>query len=535
VPAAQPRTDLTLFIEGRIYPTVEREPPAEALAIRSGQVLAVGTRGEVEAVAGRATKPVRLAGRTVLPGLIDAHLHLQHYALGLDQLDCGTATPGECLARLRQRVEGASPGAWIRGHGWDQNRWGRYGTRQELDAALPNHPAYLTAKSLHAAWANSQALRLAGIGAATPDPAGGRIQRDPQGRPTGILFENAMRMVSQVIPEPDPEALAGQIDRAQASLWALGLTGVHDFDGPLCLDALQILHQSGRLGLRVLKNIPLGELDHLLALGLRSGFGDDWIRLGNIKAFADGALGPRTAAMFEPYLGEPDNTGMLLLDGEQLAEVGLRAADAGWPLAVHAIGDRASHEVLNALATVRAHERTMQRPPLRHRIEHLQVMHPDDLARPAQLGVTASMQPIHAPSDMAMANRYWGPRTRYAYAWRSQLDAGARLALGSDAPVESPNPFLGLHAAVTRRRLDGSPGEEGWHPEQRLTIREGLAGYTTGPAAAAGKVEQGRLEPGCWADLIVLDVDPFACAADELAEIRPIATMVGGEWRLRQF
>jgi hypothetical protein len=532
----QPSSEQTVLLEGRIFPSADQASPVEALAIRSGRVDALGTAAAVEAAADRKTERVRLGGRTVLPGLIDAHVHLHQYALGLDQVDCATPTLEECLGRLKRRAGTAPPGSWVRGHGWDQNLWGRYGTLQELDGAVPLNPAFITAKSLHSGWINSRALALAGISGSTPDPPGGRIERDAQGTPTGILFENALRLVSQVIGEQTPQALADHLQRAQSALWAFGLTGVHDFDGPQCLRALQILRQSGRLGLRVLKNLPVTELEHALALGLRSGFGDDWIRLGNIKLFADGALGPRTAAMFDAYRGEPDNTGMLLIDGEELAEIGIRAAEGGWALSVHAIGDRANHEVLDALSTVRAHERGRGAPLLRHRIEHLQVMHPDDLTRPAELGVVASMQPIHALSDMAMAERFWGERTRHAYAWRAQLEAGARLAFGSDAPVESPNPFWGLHAAVGRRRLDGSPGPDGWHPQQKLQLREALSAYTLGPAYAAGwEGVQGQLRPGGWADLIVLDRDPFECEVEELAALKPVGTMVGGEWRLRKF
>jgi hypothetical protein len=532
----QPSSEQTVLLEGRIFPSADQASPVEALAIRSGRVDALGTAAAVEAAADRKTERIRLGGRTVLPGLIDAHVHLHQYALGLDQVDCATPTLEECLGRLGRRAGTAPPGSWVRGHGWDQNLWGRYGTLQELDGAVPGNPAFLTAKSLHSGWINSRALALSGINSATPDPPGGRIERDAQGAPTGILFESALRLVSQVIGEQTPQALADQLQRAQSALWELGLTGIHDFDGPQCLRALQILRQSGRLGLRVLKNVPAAELEHALALGLRSGFGDDWIRLGNIKLFADGALGPRTAAMFDAYQGEADNTGMLLMDAEELAEIGIRAAEGGWGLAVHAIGDRANHEVLDAFSTVRAHERGRGAPLLRHRIEHLQVMHPDDLTRPAELGVVASMQPIHALSDMAMAERFWGERTRHAYAWRAQLEAGARLAFGSDAPVESPNPFWGLHAAVGRRRSDGSPGPDGWHPQQKLQLREALSAYTLGPAYAAGwEGVQGRLRPGAWADLIVLDRDPFECEVEELAALKPVGTMVGGEWRFRKF
>jgi predicted amidohydrolase YtcJ len=263
---------------------------------------------------------------------------------------------------------------------------------------------------------------------------------------------------------------------------------------------------------------------------LRTGFGDEFLRIGNVKAFSDGALGPRTAAMLQPYEGEPENRGMLMLDAEEVFERGRLAAENGLAMAVHAIGDRANHEVLNAFAQLQSLP-GIDRGRLRHRIEHVQLIHPDDAGRLAQLGVIASMQPIHATSDMLMADRFWGKRAELSYAWRTQLQHGAVLAFGSDAPVESPNPFWGIHAAVTRQRADGSPDGGGWYPEQRLAVTEALQAYTIGAAYAANREhEQGRLSPGFLADLLVVNSDPFNCPPEELRTIRPLATMVGGEW-----
>jgi len=274
-------------------------------------------------------------------------------------------------------------------------------------------------------------------------------------------------------------------------------------------------------------------LDQAHALGLGAGFGDDWLRIGSIKAFMDGALGPHTAAMFQPYIGEENNRGILNMDGEELFEHGRKAAQVGLAMTVHAIGDRANHEVLNAYEQLRNYEKENHLPALRHRIEHVQVIHPDDVARLGKMNIIASMQPIHATSDMLMADAFWGERSRLAYAMKTQLGYGARLALGSDAPVESPNPFRGIHAAVTRRRADGSPSVEGWYPEQRLSMAEALEGYTLGPAYAANMESRlGRLAPNYLADLIVLEAsqDPFTCNADDLLTMQSSATMVGGEW-----
>jgi predicted amidohydrolase YtcJ len=527
--------DMLILFNAKIYTLNQALHYATALAIQEGRVIAVGDDDQIcTEFEGRGTHQ-DMHGSVIIPGLTDAHFHLEHYALGLQKVDCETSTRQECLRRVAERAGQTPAGEWILGHGWNQNSWSDgFGTAAELDAVASDHPVYLTAKSLHAAWANTAALRLAGIDDQTPDPSGGYLGRDTQGQLNGILFESAMEMVARILPEPSVSAVAQAFREAQPILWRMGLTGVHDYDRRRCFSALQTLHAQDELHLRVLKSIPLEDLPHAVALGLRSGFGDDFLRIGSIKAFADGALGPQTAAMLQPYENNPQNLGMLLMDSEELSEHGRTAVENGLSLAVHAIGDRAIHEVLNAFANLRLFERKLAPAPqglLRHRIEHVQVIHPDDAHRLGELGVIASMQPIHAPSDMLMADHHWGKRAALSYAWRTQRDHRAVLAFGSDAPVESPNPFLGIYAAVSRRRLDGSPGPEGWYPEQRLTVQEAIQGFTLGAAYAAGMEDRlGQLSPGFWADLLVLNTDPFTCIAKQIPEIQPLATMVGGEW-----
>ncbi len=520
---------MKILYNARIYTLDKSRPAASAIAIDNERIAAVGG-DELLREFERAEKQ-DMHARVILPGLIDSHLHLKYYALALRKIDCETDTLQECLRRVEEWTRKAKPGEWILGHGWNQNSWGAWPSASDLDRIAPNTPVYLTAKSLHAAWANSAALKLANIVADAPDPKDGHIQRDPDGRPTGILLESAAQLVEALVPEPGVEGIAEAIEKAQPILWKMGLTGVHDFDRRDCFMALQQLHAQGKLHLRVTKNIPVDLLEHAYELGLRTGFGDDWLRIGSVKAFMDGALGPRTAAMFQPYLGEPDNRGVLNMDGEELFEYGRQAADVGLGMTVHAIGDRANHEVLDAYEHLRAYEQDKHLPALRHRIEHVQVLHPDDVPRLAKLNVIASMQPIHATSDMLMADKYWGERTSLAYALRTQLNQGAHVAFGSDAPVESTNPFWGIHAAVTRRRADGSPGSQGWHPEQRLSMQEALEGFTLGAAYAAySEDRQGKLAPGFLADLIVLEKDPFTCDPDDVKDLRSSATMVGGEW-----
>jgi predicted amidohydrolase YtcJ len=521
---------MKLLTNARIHTLDPARPSASALVIDGGRLLAVG--GDELSAEFDGAEREDLGGRVVLPGLNDAHLHLQEYALSLQIIDCELATKEAVLSRLAERARQARPGEWLRGHGWNQDAWGgAWPSAADLDAAAPLNPVYLTSKSLHACWVNSLALNLAGVSAGSPDPADGRILRDRQGVPSGILLESAVKLVKEAVPEIDPHALAAQLRQVIPGLLRMGLTGVHDFDTGPCFQALQILHERGGLDLRVVKSIPLERLPQAAVLGLRTGYGDDLLRLGAVKLFADGALGPRTGAMLEPYVDEAQNRGILVLDGEKVFEHGCLAAGSGLSLAVHAIGDRAVREVLDGFERLRAFERERGLPALRHRIEHVQTIHPEDAGRLAELGIIASMQPVHAPSDRLMAERWLGKRAALSYAWRTQLDHGARLAFGSDAPVESPNPFLGLHAAVTRQGLDGTPRPQGWHPEQRLTVREAVEGFVSGPAYAAGMEDRlGRLSPGFLADLIVVDVDPFACEPAELAGILPAATMLGGRW-----
>lgn len=527
-----------------IYTLNPEMPRASAIILDRGVILALGN-DDLRTQFGAGAQTQNMDGAPLIPGLTDAHIHMQHYAQSLHYVDCEVDSLKKCLQRVAERAAVTAPGEWILGHGWNQNNWrltteGGFPTAAQLDAVAPQHPVYLTAKSLHAGWANSAALRAAHISAQTPNPEDGEFQRDQHGAPTGILLEGAMLLLAQVIPVASGEALAAMLLRAQEQLFSLGITGVHDFDRRACFDALQRLHQRDALKLRVVKNIPVEDLPYAVGLGLRWGFGDDRLRIGGVKAFGDGALGPRTAAMLQSYEGETENRGMLLLDAEQIVEFGQQAVANGLPLTIHAIGDRTNHEALDALEELRRFEQTLTvagasglHPPssLRHRIEHVQIIHPDDAPRLAQLGVIASMQPIHATSDMFMADQYWGARAANGYAWQDQLAHGTVLAFGSDAPVESPNPFWGLYAAVTRRRRDGSPGPEGWFPAQRISLAEALRAYTFGAAYAAGMENRlGMLAPGYYADLLVLDNNPFACDPDGLHEILPLSTMIAGEW-----
>jgi predicted amidohydrolase YtcJ len=526
-----------ILYNGNIYTQNASQPRVQALAIIGENIVAAGGNEEILALASARTQKHDLQGYSVIPGLTDAHVHFQWLSISLHSVDVyEIPTREEAVQRVAARVSQTQAGKWIFGSGWTQDFWPdrQFPSAADLDAVAKEHPVFLQAKSGHAAWVNSVALREAGITASTPDPEGGQIVRDSSGQPTGLLFEDAMKMVSKLIPAPTPEELVTMMRHTQNRALAYGMTGFHDYDNPSCLVALQMLREQGDLALRVVKHINQAWLDHALALGIRGGFGDEWIRIGCLKMFADGALGPRTALMVEPYEGEPDNYGIVVVDKETMYAAASRASAAGLPTTIHAIGDKAVHDVLDIFEAVRKEETARGETPSqrRHRIEHVQVIHPEDKHRLAELQIIASMQPIHATSDMHMADSYWGKRSQWAYNTRLQRDQGVVLSFGSDAPVEHFDPLWGIHAAVTRRRRDGTPGPEGWYPELRLTMQEALEGYTLGPAYAAGLENRlGRLAPGYLADLVVIDRDLPTLPGDEILQTGIQATMVGGQWR----
>jgi hypothetical protein len=525
-----------IITNAKIYTMDPARPIASGLAIRDRKFLAVGDATELAGVDGPQTRVIDLGGQSILPGLCDSHIHFSGYALSLRQIDLfEVPTLAEFKRRLAERAKTTPPGQWLQGRGWSQGLWleRRFPTRHDLDEVTPHHPVLLPDKSGHAAIANSLALARAGLNEHTPNPPGGELVRDASGQLTGLLFEGpAIDLVYNVIEPPGEAELDEAILQAQAVVHRMGLTAIQDLDGRQSFGAFQRLRAQGKLRLRAVSHVAMEELEHALGVGLRAGLGDEWLRSGGLKLFADGALGPRTAAMLAPYENEPNNYGIVVVDKEDMVEMAGRASAAGLPTSVHAIGDRANHDVLDVFEEIRRQEaaRGQPRPTRRHRIEHVQVLHPDDLPRLAALDVIASVQPIHATQDMRLVEAHWGKRGRLSYAFRSLLESGARLAFGSDAPVESPNPFIGIHAAVTRRRADGSPGVEGWYPEQRLTVAEAVAGYTTGAAYAESREnEMGSISPGKYADFIVPDRDIFTCDPIEIKDTAVLMTVIGGE------
>ncbi len=529
-----------LLFNGPIYTLDPQRPLAQAIALKDGRVMAVGSESRVHAaVSGERTDLIDLQGRSVVPGLTDAHVHITHQGLVSREARLGAATSLAGALRILAERAGTLPaGVWLRGGGWDHNRWGwRWPTRSDLDTVCPDRPVILMRKDGHSLWVNSRALALAGITANTPDPEGGQIQRDSAGEPTGILLEAAMELVQAVVPPLTEgerlEALRGALNQALSyGLTALQIVpAVDPATGPEVLRDLQTLRADGDLPVRCLVYFAPADLEGVIHMGLRSGFGNTWLRLGGLKLFADGSLGSESAEMLSPYEGR-SHTGIATLEPELLDHYIRRANMHGISVAVHAIGDAANRKVLDAIERANAERAASDAAPrllLPNRIEHVQVIHPHDLPRLARLRVVASMQPIHCTSDMETAEALWGERCAYAYAWRSLLTTGAILAFGSDAPVESMNPWRGLHAAVTRQRHDGQPAE-GWIPEQRLTVEEALRAYCMGPAiAAAEHHERGSLAPGRRADLVILNGDPLHGVPADLASITAAMTIVDGK------
>jgi predicted amidohydrolase YtcJ len=455
------------------------------------------------------------------------------YALRLSRIDLsGIVSRTAAIGRVAKRVPIAKPGEWLLGGGWDRNIWDdpSFPTKEDLDSVAPHNPVALDSKDGHSLWVNSLALARAGITAETPSPAGGEIERQPgTGEPTGILKENAEDLVEKVIEKPSLEAIQAALKVAMAHAHRVGLTGIHDCEDELAFAAFQELSSKGELDLRVLTHIPMKNLDAAIGLGLRTGLGNEKLRVGGVKIFADGSLGSRTAAMLAPYQDEPLNLGIAVTGKEEMRELVSKASRAGVNAAIHAIGDRANRDVLDVLEESR---QAGDGAGLRHRIEHAQLLHPADIPRLAKLGVIASMQPIHATSDMEIVERHWGEeRARGAYAWRSLLDAGTILAFGSDCPVETLDPLAGIHAAVTRRRADGSPGPKGWHPEERITVEDTVRAYTLGAAYASGEErEKGSITPGKLADLVVVSQDIFAVAPMAILETEVEATILDGQF-----
>jgi predicted amidohydrolase YtcJ len=516
-----------LILADRIHTLADTDPAATALLIRNGRVAAVGTPEHLRALSPDAQR-LDLSGSTLTPGLTDAHVHLTEWAFARTQVDLAGAQTPRQGALLVQQHAARHRHHWVMGRGWNANLWGRdRPNRYILDELVPDRPVALQSHDMHALWVNSAALEAARIDRATPDPEGGHIDRDATGEPTGILLEWAGRLVTGRLPVSDTETAADIVGGAQRKLHTLGITGVHSFPGvhfpePDPLPVLLRLRERGELKLRVLQHLRIERLDDAIRLGLRSGFGDDWLRIGAVKMFLDGALGSQTAWMREPYEGG-SGSGMNTLDPAEFRHHVERAAAAGIATTVHAIGDAAVCLALDVLASSSASVAALP-----HRIEHLQCCPADRINSAVAAGIVCSMQPCHLMTDWRIADRHWGAaRARGTFAFGSLLQCGTTLAFGSDAPVEPVDPRRSLFAAVFRQDAAHEP-HGGWFPDERVSMQDALRGFTRGPAVAAGQAEPwGTLAPGAPADIAAWDTD-FIDRPAAVLDMRCVAALVGG-------
>ncbi|MGE5589499.1 MAG: amidohydrolase [Bacillota bacterium] len=540
-----------VILEARVATMNPDRPHATAVAVKGERIVDVGTDLALRRWIGPRTQVVAAGGRRLMPGFIDSHMHLLGYGLLLERVDLsGARSLSELVRLVHERAAQLPPGAWVLGGGWDEEQLGGLPTRDWLDRAAPDHPVLLARHCYHVAAANTEALCRSGLWERSSEIPGGRMDRDQGGRPTGILRENAKEHADRAVPPPTTDDLRRALKAAAAAAARFGITSIHSNDGQGF--PLQVVYQVYRdlqagpspLPLRVWWDFAEEDLEQAAALGWRTGLGDTWFRVGSVKFFADGSLGGRTAALRTSYADDPGNRGLLLWDRDSLARRMGLALRLGFQVAVHAIGDAAAEQTLQAYDQAMASqspwtEATGSRPGValldpdhsvsRLRLIHCQVMDPGLWAEMARLGAVAEVQPRFLASDYPMIEPRLGPaRAAAAYAWRSLARMGIPMAFGSDCPVEPLNPMHAVYAAVTRHTMDGQP-PGGWRPEERLSVAEALAMHTRGGAFAVGEEQcKGQVAPGFLADMVLLDRDPLTAEPSSLKDIAVDMTIAGG-------
>ncbi|MCY7379516.1 MAG: amidohydrolase family protein [Gemmatimonadaceae bacterium] len=530
--SAPPSADLVVT-NARIHTVDDARPMVAAMAIRNGTIVFTGSVREAMALRGATTRVVDMGGRTIIPGMVDAHAHLLGLGQSLRNVDLvGTKSLDEVIARVVERAKGQPAGAWILGRGWDQNDWSdtRFPTHDALSRALPNNPVWLTRVDGHAGYGNAAAMRAAGVTTATVDPSGGKIERSATREPTGVFIDNAKSLVERSIPAPTREDNRRAISAAIAESHKWGLVGLHDAgESRTTIDLMEEMAKAGQIPFRLY--IMVGDdsaaITHYLARGPQSGLYDNRLWIRSFKLYADGALGSRGAALLEPYSDDPNNRGLLLSAPAHIQDVAARALRAGFQVNTHAIGDRGNRVVLDA------YDAALSANPAadhRFRVEHAQILSHDDIPRFAAMGVIPSMQAVHQTSDMYWAGSRLGiGRVLGAYAWRSLLNTGIVVPNGSDFPVEAVNPLLSFHSAVSRQDAENWP-VGGWMPEQRMTRDEALKSMTIWPAYAGFQdAIMGSLAPGKLADFVVLDRDIMTVPERDILGATVIATWIGGK------
>jgi predicted amidohydrolase YtcJ len=529
---AQAPADLVL-VNGKIWTVDDKRHEVEAIAVLGNRIAAVGSTQEIRKWIGENTKVIDLQGKRVTPGFNDSHVHFLDGGMGLASVQLRDArTQEEFRDRIRDFAAKLPKGRWILNGNWDHENWTppALPTRRLIDAVTPDNPVFINRLDGHMCLANSLALKLAGVTRETPDPPGGTIVRDSNGEPTGVLKDAAMNYVYKVIPGPSEEVMAEAVRAALAYAAENGVTSVQDMSAsPEVFAAYQKLLANGDLTVRVYGLQPLSEWERLSRAGVRAGFGNDKLKIGGLKGFADGSLGSTTALFFEPYLDEPKTSGLpsdeMFPESKMLNNI-LGADKAGLQIAVHAIGDKANKTILDMFAEVEKRNGARDR---RLRIEHAQHLRLEEIKRFGAQRVIASMQPYHAIDDGRWAENRIGPnRAKGTYAFRSLLDAGATLAFGSDWFVAPMEPLMGIYAAVTRRTLDGKR-PQGWVPEQKITVAEAVRAYTLGSAYASGDEKiKGSIEVGKLADLVALSADILKIDPVEIEKIKVVMTIFDG-------
>lgn len=521
-----------MLLNGKIYTMNPKQPKAEAVAVKDSKVIAVGKTSDVENLGKRNFKVINLQGKTVVPGFIDCHTHFFSFALSLNQVNLDLITSfDQIISQIKTFAKKLRPKEWLLGRGWDKNILRKRGsfTKEVLDKICPQNPVALRSKDHHLLWVNSLALKLAGINKYKEDPSGGKIDRDHiSGEPTGLLKENACELVWKKIRSPSPEKSKRLLAEAMKLANSFGLTGIHNLEEQKPVFFFQQFLSAGsrgkdeELSLRVCFWISKEDLDCAISLGLRSGFGSENLRFGGVKLYSDGALGSQTALMFEPYENSRDNFGIEVTSQEELTQWVKKASQAGINVSIHSIGDKGVHQALNAI------ERSTQDKNLRHRIEHAQLICPQDMERFSKLGVIASVQPYHATSDQDVVEAYWGKREGFRYSYKSLLNNQTKLVFGSDAPIETMDALRIIRAAVTRKK----EGERrrAWYPQECLSVPEAVFAYTQGASYASYEEKiKGSIEIGKLADMVVLSKDIFEKNPEEILDTKVESTILGGK------
>jgi predicted amidohydrolase YtcJ len=516
-----------------IYTVDDAHPRASALAVRDGRIQFVGSEREALALKGPSTQMVDAGGKTIVPGIVDAHAHLLELGFTLSDIQLfDTRSYDQVVQKVAAKMGGVPAGRWIRGRGWDQNKWGdtRFPTHEALSRVTPNNPVVLTRVDGHAILVNAAAMKAAGVTAATQDPSGGRIERFPNGEPTGVFVDNAKALIERVVPAETKAEIREATLAAIKEVEKYGLVGVHDAGEPRnVIDVFEEMAKAGEFGIRgyIMVSDDSAAVAHYFARGPQSALYDGHIWIRAIKLYADGALGSRGAALLDPYTDDPKNSGLLLSAPAHIQDVATRGLRAGFQVNTHAIGDRGNRVVLDA------YEAALNAVPTadhRFRVEHAQVLNFADIPRFAKLGVIPSMQAVHQSSDMNWVPKRIGyERSLGAYAWRSLLNTGVIIPNGSDMPVERVNPLYSFHAAISRADdNDWPPG--GWLPNEKMTREEALKSITIWPAVAAFQEQvMGSLAPGKYADFVILDQDIMRVPTDEVLKTGVIATYIGGK------